>query len=82
MCVWVGGGVGGINALLRPANFHLGPDVTFNTEKNIKIRFALRLSPQSMHQSENKHKNQSWLTWMNISSCPTSNMHLGKYTVV
>ena len=31
--MWVGGwGDGGVKALLRPANFSLGPDATLNTE--------------------------------------------------
>ena len=55
MCVCVGGG-GGVKALLRPANFTLGPDATLNTEvhkNSVRIK-----APLSVNASKRKHKNQ------------------------
>ena len=45
-----------VKAILRPANFTLGPDVTLNTEKyknSVRIK-----APNSVNASKQKHKNQ------------------------
>ena len=52
----VGGGGGGVKALLQLANFTLGPDATLNTEihkNSVRIK-----APNSVNASKRKHKNQ------------------------
>ena len=52
----VGGGWGGVKALLQLANFTLGPDATLNTEihkNSVRIK-----APNSVNASKRKHKNQ------------------------
>ena len=60
MCVCVGGGGGGggraVKALLRPANFTLGPDATLNTEihkNSVRIK-----APFLVNALKRTHKNQ------------------------
>ena len=52
----VGGGGGGVKAILQPANFTLGPDATLNTET---LKDSVRIkAPNSVNASKRKHKNQ------------------------
>ena len=46
----------GFKALLRPANFALGPDATHNTE--IHTNSVHIKAPNSFNASKRKHKNQ------------------------
>ena len=46
-----------MKALLRPANFTLGPDVTLNTEKH-KKKSVRRKALNSVNASKRKHKYQ------------------------
>ena len=54
-----GGRWGGVKALLRPANFTLGPDVTLNTEKKKNIKKSVCIKAHnSVNASKRTHENQ------------------------